>query len=396
MAEMLVLGGLEAREQLDGNPLLLALHKGCHDLVDAILVQSAWLHAVDVFLVILGRLLLAGLLGNRRIPAVAVVDAERFNRRKRQLRGALCLRLAANKTNTIWLAAVAGLRISAITVDVVVEDQLLAGPDGAGGENAHAQLVANHPFVHVAIGIARVVAKPAQVALFGCVDKLALGQRHKVEVLDALLVVLDHPIPKRGLVNHLAKVLEHKVIGLQVGIRSQAEALLLGLDDRDLAILFALEPLVLATFPAVAIAIDTLDFCRAVDAVRVLAACVVLVVVCRWQKKDMLGGGGSHQKQWGRREETYANLRHNHNPTRRGPRSPYSWSRRDNHRSPGTFGTHLRWHLGDGRTAAAGFWTSSARAFVIVSGRRRSRGLARCRQRTLRRWATCSRLARGL
>jgi hypothetical protein len=86
-------------------------------------------------------------------------------------------------------------------------------------------------------------------------------------VLDALLVVLQHAAAEGGLVDDLADVLVHKVIGLQVSVRPQAKALLLRLDDRDLGILLALEPLVLAAIAAVAFAVYALDLGRPVDAV---------------------------------------------------------------------------------------------------------------------------------
>jgi hypothetical protein len=110
-------------------------------------------------------------------------------------------------------------------------------------------------------------------------------------VLDALPVVFHHSVAEGGLVDDLAEVLEDEVIGLQVGICPQAESLLLGLDDRDVGVLLALEPLVLAALPAVAIATDTLDFGRPVDAVRVFTAGVVLAVACRGKKNQRVGGG---------------------------------------------------------------------------------------------------------
>jgi hypothetical protein len=103
-------------------------------------------------------------------------------------------------------------------------------------------------------------------------------------MLDALLVVFHHPAAKRRLVDDLTDVLEHKVVGLQVSICPQAVSLLFGLDDRDLGILLALEPLVLTAIAAVAVTVDAFDFGGAVDAVRVLTAGVVPVVACRWEK----------------------------------------------------------------------------------------------------------------
>jgi hypothetical protein len=135
-------------------------------------------------------------------------------------------------------------------------------------------------------------------------------------VLDALLVVLHHSVAEGGLVDDLAEVLEDEVIGLQVSICPQAESLLLGLDDRDVGVLLALEPLVLAALPAVAIAIDTLDFGRPVDAVRVFTAGVVLAVACRGRKISVLGaamspcGRRGRKGRKGRKGRRESNLRH--------------------------------------------------------------------------------------
>lgn len=286
MAKLLVFCGLKAGKQLDSNPLLLALHQSGHDLVDAIFIKGFRLEAVDIVFVVFGDLLPARLLGNGGVPAVAtVLDTEGLNRGKRQFGRTLCLRLAADEADAVLLTAVTWLGVGAVAVDIVVEHELLTGADGAAGKNAHAQLLAHHPLVDITVGIARMVAEPAQVALLSGIDKLALGERHEVKVLDALAVVLDHPVPERRLIDDLANVLENEVVWLQVPVRPQAEPLLVGLDDRNIGILLALKPLVLTTRPAVAVSIYALNFGRAVDAVGILATSVVFIISCE-QKKN--------------------------------------------------------------------------------------------------------------
>jgi hypothetical protein len=148
------------------------------------------LHAVNVILVIFGGLLLARSLGRCSVPAVGIVNAQGFDRGLGQFGGALRLGLAADVASAVWFAAVTGLGVSTIAVHIVIENQLLARPDGAQRKNAHAQLITHHPLVHVTVGIARVVAEPAKVTFLRCVDKLALCERHKIEMLNAFLVVL--------------------------------------------------------------------------------------------------------------------------------------------------------------------------------------------------------------
>lgn len=85
-------------------------------------------------------------------------------------------------------------------------------------------------------------------------------------MLDALPIVLHHAGPECRLVDDLANVLKNKVVGLQVLVCSQAETLLVRLDDRNVGILLALEPLVLAPLSAIG-AIYTLYLGGSVDAV---------------------------------------------------------------------------------------------------------------------------------
>jgi hypothetical protein len=64
------------------------------------------------------------------------------------------------------------IEYSPITIDVVVEGQLLVGFDVALGEDAHAHLLADGPFGDEAIGVARVVEETSFASLLGRVDEL--------------------------------------------------------------------------------------------------------------------------------------------------------------------------------------------------------------------------------
>src|SRR5688572_22398777 len=48
--DTLLIATLYPLQQLDRNPLLLALYQGSHDLASIFLVQAAWLNAVDILL----------------------------------------------------------------------------------------------------------------------------------------------------------------------------------------------------------------------------------------------------------------------------------------------------------------------------------------------------------
>jgi len=265
---------LYAIQKPHGNPLVGALAQSGNDFGDAILVKLSRLQVIDIVLILLAGLLSSRLPGGGRVPTIAIGDAEGLHGCMRQVGRVVGLLLSANEARAVGLAAVAGLGVGTIAIDVVVEDELFPRLDVALDEDTHAQLVADDPLVDKAIGVAGVVAEAAEVALFGGVDKLALGQRHKVEVLDALVVVLQHAAAECLLVDDLANVLEDELAGGHVAVGAQAEALFVRLDDGDVGVLLALEALVLALAAARAVA-DTLHLGGAVDAVRVVATGLV-------------------------------------------------------------------------------------------------------------------------
>lgn len=274
IADTLVLAALNTAQQLDGDPLLLALHQSRHDLGDAVLVQRLGLHVVDILLVILACLLLAWPLSDDSVPALGVVNPQSLDCRIRQFGRPLGLSPASNEASAIGLPAVAWLRICSVTVDIVVEDELLAGFDVPLRKDTHPELFAHDPLVHVAIGIARVIAKPGEVALLGRVDELTLVERHEVEMLDALFVVLPHATSELRLVDHLSDVLEDELVRPQVGLSAKPVALLLGLYDGNFCVLLSLKPLILALCSAAAIS-NAFYLGRTVDAIRVLPARVI-------------------------------------------------------------------------------------------------------------------------
>jgi hypothetical protein len=106
------------------------------------------------------------------------------------------------------------LRVSAVAVHIVVENQLLASVNVSLGKNAHAQLLTYHPFVHVAIGIARMVAKSTKIALFRSINKFAFRKGHKIKMFDAFFGICVRALPERRLVDDFADVLENEVIGI--------------------------------------------------------------------------------------------------------------------------------------------------------------------------------------
>jgi hypothetical protein len=106
------------------------------------------------------------------------------------------------------------LGVSPVAVHIIVENQLLAGFDVSLGKNAHAQLLTNDPFVHVAVRIARVVAKSAEIALLRSVNELVFRKGHKIKMLDAFFVIFNRAFSERRLIDDFADVLENEIVGI--------------------------------------------------------------------------------------------------------------------------------------------------------------------------------------
>jgi hypothetical protein len=146
--------------------------------------------------------------------------------------GDICLRLAADETNALILAAITRLRIMSvisvpsvplpqpackwaapilpITIDVIVERQFCVIFDRAIRENAHPDVLPDRPLCDVAVWVTGVICETTDPAVLRCVDELrragqgavctspiwvrkwgdsahlVLLQQHKVEMLDAL------------------------------------------------------------------------------------------------------------------------------------------------------------------------------------------------------------------
>jgi hypothetical protein len=166
------------------------------------------------------------------------------------------------------------LWIRAVTIDVVVEDQLLACFDVSLGENAHPEFVIDYPLVHEAVRIARVVAEPSKVALLRSIYELTLRKRHEVEVLDTFFIILNHASAEISFSDDFTNILENKVASPHVNICAQAKAFLVGLDDCDVGVLFSLEALVFARVAAAAV-IQALHFRRTIDAVGIFTTSTI-------------------------------------------------------------------------------------------------------------------------
>jgi len=220
IAHFLVVAPLYAAKDLNRYPLFLALHQGGHDFRDTIYVQRFWLDIVDILFIIFAGFLLAWPLGDRCIPAVSVIDAQGFNRDKRELGGPLGLSLTTNVSCAIGLPTVAWLWISSISVNVVVENQLLACLNFALGKDSHPQFIAHHPLVHIAVGVARMIAEATQIAFLSGINELILRKGHEVEVLNPLIVVLDGAPTEIGFVDDFPNVFENEVMRSQVSICS--------------------------------------------------------------------------------------------------------------------------------------------------------------------------------
>jgi hypothetical protein len=142
--------------------------------------------------------------------------------------------------------------------------------DGTLGEDAHAQLLAHNPLVDKAIRIARVIAKTSEVTAFGRINEFTRAQGHEVEVLDAILIILPHALPKLLFRHDLPNIFVYQIAFIEICFRAQPEPLLLGFDDRHRSKLALLETLVLTIGAAAAVA-RTFDLGSAVDTIGVFA-----------------------------------------------------------------------------------------------------------------------------
>ena len=148
-----VVAALDSTKQLDGDPLLLVLPQGGHDLGDAILIQGFGLDIVDILFVLFPSLLLADFLRDRCIPAVAIFDTKSLDCCIWQFGGTFSLGFAPNETGAIELTTIAWLWIGAVPVDVVIENKFFPGFDFALGKDSHSKLFTDHPLIHVTIWI---------------------------------------------------------------------------------------------------------------------------------------------------------------------------------------------------------------------------------------------------
>jgi hypothetical protein len=124
----------------------------------------------------------------------------------------VCLGLASNKPDTVWLSTIADLSIIPVAVDIIVKGELFVLLYIPFGENAHAQSIMYHPLGNVTVWIAAMIRKSADITFLSRVDELVLLQHHKVKMLDAVVGVVAHTFQKGGLANHLAYVFVDEVV----------------------------------------------------------------------------------------------------------------------------------------------------------------------------------------
>ena len=118
------------------------------------------------------------------------------------------------------------------------------------------------------------IAKAAQVAFFRRINKFALVKGHEIKMLNPFSIVLSHAPSEVAFIDHLADVLENKLVRSQVGLGTETVPLLFGFDDGYIGVLFSLKSLIL-TFRATATVAHTLDLGRAVDTIRILTTCQI-------------------------------------------------------------------------------------------------------------------------
>ena len=217
---LFIVTSLNALQQLDSDPLLFALHESSHDFGDAVGVKTLRLNALDVFLVFFTCLLFTWPLRNGRLPTIAIFDAKSFDGSCRKFCSPFGLCLATNEASAIGFAAVAGLRVGAVSVDIVVEYELLASFDFPLGKNSHPELVSHHPFVDIAVRTTGVIAEPAQVSFLCSIDEFAFRKGHEIEVLDSFFIVLNHAPSELRLVDDFSNIFEYEITRSKFRIRS--------------------------------------------------------------------------------------------------------------------------------------------------------------------------------
>lgn len=176
------------------------------------------------------------------------------------------LSLASQLSDAIWLAAIARLRVVAISVHVVVEGELFAREDIALCKDAHAHVLADVPLCDVAVWVTAVVDETSHASLFCCIEVFVLLEHHEVEVRDALVVITSHALVEIVWLDDFTNVLVHERLCWDGSCCSQTEAFLLRLDDFDVGILFALEALILTEFRTPAVFAYAFYLCETIDA----------------------------------------------------------------------------------------------------------------------------------
>lgn len=265
-----VVGGGDASEEFVHDPFFFAGDQGGHNLSDGFFGEffRAWnggaggggarVIAFIVGIIFASLARTAGLFGADE--ELVVVKAEGFEDVVAQTGAAAAvvgLGLASDVANTIWFAAVTRLWISAVSINVVIKNELFAGFDIPFCKNSHPQLVANYPFVDITIWITTVVAKSPQTALFRRIDEFSCLQTHKVEMLDASLSINVDALSEPRLINDFADILVDEKVFREKNVRSESESLFVGFYDGNIGILSPLEAHILTIRTATTIVWST-------------------------------------------------------------------------------------------------------------------------------------------
>ena len=112
-------------------------------------------------------------------------------------------------------------RFFPVPFKLVIDGNLFPRLNLSQRENADAQLAFYHPFLRLAVWIARVVQKPPNAASFRGIDSFRTRQSHEIKVPPLFPRVLPFSLLVRFLVQHLADVLQHELARFNILLREQ-------------------------------------------------------------------------------------------------------------------------------------------------------------------------------
>lgn len=175
-------------------------------------------------------------------------------------------------TDAVGLSTITRLSFVAISINVVVECQLLALLHIALSKDAHPHVFSDLPFGDVTVWVTAVINESGDASFFRCVEILVLLEHHEVEMRDALIVIAPHPFVEIFWIDDLSDVFVHKRLCRDGLCCSKTIALFIGLDNLNISVLSLLEALVLAMICTSTIFAETLDLREAIDAASFIGA----------------------------------------------------------------------------------------------------------------------------